>query len=112
MKDSYEVNITLNFYYLTHRWKRLQMGKGIVVIILGLFLSAPLRLESKLIVAACRDASVITWISYTYVSIIYSIRNPCVIRGIFRVRTLTNFESECNIPYSSHQLLRKASINI
>jgi hypothetical protein len=35
------------------------MGKGIVVIILALFLSALLRLESKLIVAACRDASVI-----------------------------------------------------
>jgi hypothetical protein len=29
------------------------MGKGIVVIILVLFLSALLRLESKLIVAAC-----------------------------------------------------------
>jgi hypothetical protein len=35
------------------------MGKGIVVIILVLFLSALLRLESKLIVAGCRDASVI-----------------------------------------------------
>jgi hypothetical protein len=35
------------------------MGKGIVVIILVLFLSARLRLESKLIVAACRDASMI-----------------------------------------------------
>jgi hypothetical protein len=41
------------------------MGKGIVVFILFLAL---LRLESKLIVAACMDAS--------------------VIRGIFRVRTL------------------------
>jgi hypothetical protein len=40
-------------------WIRLQMGKVIVVIILYVFLSAPLRLESKLIVAACRDASVI-----------------------------------------------------
>jgi hypothetical protein len=50
-----------------HRWKRLQMGRVIVVFILYLFLSALLRLESKLIVAACRDAS--------------------VIRGIFRVRT-------------------------
>jgi hypothetical protein len=44
------------------------MGKVIVVFILYLFLSALLRLESKLIVAACRDAS--------------------VIRGIFWVRTL------------------------
>jgi hypothetical protein len=44
------------------------MVKGIVVFILYKFLSALLRLESKLIVAACRDAS--------------------VIRGIFRVRTL------------------------
>jgi hypothetical protein len=35
------------------------MGKVIVVIILYVFLSALLRLESKLIVAACRDASVI-----------------------------------------------------
>jgi hypothetical protein len=35
------------------------MGKGIVVIILVLFLSARLRLESKLIVAACRVASMI-----------------------------------------------------
>jgi hypothetical protein len=35
------------------------MGKGIVVIILVLFLSARSRLESKLIVAACRDASMI-----------------------------------------------------
>jgi hypothetical protein len=37
----------------SHRWKWLQMGKGIVVFILVLFLSALLRLESKLIVAAC-----------------------------------------------------------
>jgi hypothetical protein len=44
------------------------MGKDIVVIILGLFLSALLRLESKLIVAACSDAS--------------------VKRGIFRVRNV------------------------
>jgi hypothetical protein len=44
------------------------MGKGIVVIILYLFLSALLRLESKLIVVACRDAR--------------------VIRGIFRVRNV------------------------
>jgi hypothetical protein len=44
------------------------MGKGIVVIILDKCLSALLRLESKLIVAACRDAS--------------------VIRGIFRVRNV------------------------
>jgi hypothetical protein len=35
------------------------MGKDIVVFILGLILSDLLRLESKLIVAACRDASVI-----------------------------------------------------
>jgi hypothetical protein len=35
-----------------HRWKRLQMGKVIVVFILDKFLSALLRLESKLIVAA------------------------------------------------------------
>jgi hypothetical protein len=35
------------------------MGKVIAVIILYVFLSALLRLESKLIVAACRDASVI-----------------------------------------------------
>jgi hypothetical protein len=35
------------------------MGKVIVVNILCQFLSALLRLESKLIVAACRDASVI-----------------------------------------------------
>jgi hypothetical protein len=35
------------------------MGKGIVVFNLDYFLSAFLRLESKLIVAACRDASVI-----------------------------------------------------
>jgi hypothetical protein len=35
------------------------MGKVIVVIILYVFLSALLRLESELIVAACRDASVI-----------------------------------------------------
>jgi hypothetical protein len=51
-----------------HRWKRRQMWKVIVVFILYLFLSALLRLESKLIVAACRDAS--------------------VIRGIFRVRNV------------------------
>jgi hypothetical protein len=44
------------------------MGKSIVVFILFKVLSALLRLESKLIVAACRDAS--------------------VIRGIFRVCTL------------------------
>jgi hypothetical protein len=44
------------------------MGKGIIVFILYKYLSALLRLESKLIVAACRDAS--------------------VIRGIFRVRNL------------------------
>jgi hypothetical protein len=41
------------------------MGK-VIVFILDKFLSALLRLEAKLIVAACRDAS--------------------VIRGIFRVR--------------------------
>jgi hypothetical protein len=35
------------------------MGKVIVVIILYVFLSALLRPESKLIVAACRDASLI-----------------------------------------------------
>jgi hypothetical protein len=35
------------------------MGKVIVVFILNLFLSALLRLESKVIVAACMDASVI-----------------------------------------------------
>jgi hypothetical protein len=35
------------------------MGNVIVVIILYVFLSALLRLESKLIVPACRDASVI-----------------------------------------------------
>jgi hypothetical protein len=35
------------------------MGKGIVVYILYLFLSALWRIESKLIIAACRDASVI-----------------------------------------------------
>jgi hypothetical protein len=39
------------------------MGKGIVVIILYKCLSALLSLESKLIVAACRDASVIRGIS-------------------------------------------------
>jgi hypothetical protein len=39
------------------------MGKGIVVIILYKCLSALLRLESKLIVVACRDASVIRGIS-------------------------------------------------
>jgi hypothetical protein len=39
------------------------MGKGIVVIILYKCLSALLRLESKLIVAACWDASVIRGIS-------------------------------------------------
>jgi hypothetical protein len=39
------------------------MGKGIVVIILYKCLSAFLRIESKLIVAACRDASVIRGIS-------------------------------------------------
>jgi hypothetical protein len=44
------------------------MGTVIVVFILDNFFSALLRLESKLIVVACRDAS--------------------VIRGIFRVRTL------------------------
>jgi hypothetical protein len=44
------------------------MGKVIVVFILYLFLSALLRLESKLIFAACVDAS--------------------VIRGIFRVRNV------------------------
>jgi hypothetical protein len=44
------------------------MGKVIVVFILVLFFSALLRLESKLIVASCRDAS--------------------VIRGIFRVRNV------------------------
>jgi hypothetical protein len=43
--------------HLHHRWKRLQMGKGgIVVFILCLFLWSLLRLESKLIVTACRDA--------------------------------------------------------
>jgi hypothetical protein len=41
------------------------MGKVIVVIILYVFLSALLRLESKLIVAACRDASVIRGIFHT-----------------------------------------------
>jgi hypothetical protein len=51
---------------LWHR--RLPMGKVLVVFILDKCLSALLRLESKLIVAAFRDAS--------------------VIRGIFRVRTL------------------------
>jgi hypothetical protein len=35
------------------------MGKVIVVFILDKFLTALLRLESKLIVAACRDAIVI-----------------------------------------------------
>jgi hypothetical protein len=35
------------------------MGKVLVVFILDKCLSALLRLESKLIVAACRDASVI-----------------------------------------------------
>jgi hypothetical protein len=40
------------------------MGKGIVVFILYKFLSAVLRLESKLIVAACMDASVIRGIRY------------------------------------------------
>jgi hypothetical protein len=35
------------------------MGKGIIVFILDKFLSVLLRLESKLIVAACMDASVI-----------------------------------------------------
>jgi hypothetical protein len=35
------------------------MGKVIVVLILDKVLSALLRLESKLIVAACSDASVI-----------------------------------------------------
>jgi hypothetical protein len=35
------------------------MGKVIVVIILYVFLSALLRLESKLLVAVCRDAIVI-----------------------------------------------------
>jgi hypothetical protein len=44
------------------------MGKAIVVFILYKFLSALLRLESKLIVAACMDAS--------------------VIRGIFRIRNV------------------------
>jgi hypothetical protein len=52
-----------NFYFRGfsissgHRWKRLQMWKVIVVIILCLWLSALLRLESKLIVPACRDTS-------------------------------------------------------
>jgi hypothetical protein len=49
------------------------MGKVIVVFILYLFLSALLRLESKLIVAACRDAS--------------------VIRGIFRVRNVGTYSN-------------------
>jgi hypothetical protein len=44
------------------------MGKGIVVFILYKYLSALLRLECKLIGAACKDAS--------------------VIRGIFRVRNV------------------------
>jgi hypothetical protein len=44
------------------------MGKGIVVFILYKYLSGILKLESKVIVAACRDAS--------------------VIRGIFRVRNV------------------------
>jgi hypothetical protein len=35
------------------------MGKVIVVIIWYIFLSVLLRLESKIIVAACRDSSVI-----------------------------------------------------
>jgi hypothetical protein len=51
------------------------MGKGIVVFILDKFLSALLRLESKLIVAACRDASVIRGIFSKFVT-------------FFRVRTL------------------------
>jgi hypothetical protein len=53
----------LVFDYIDHRWKRLQMWKVIVDIILCLCLSALLRLESKLIVAACRDTSVIRGIS-------------------------------------------------
>jgi hypothetical protein len=48
----------------------LPMGKVLVVFILDKCLSALLRLESKLIVAACWDAS--------------------VIRGIFRVRNVRN----------------------
>jgi hypothetical protein len=46
------------------------MGKVLLVSILDKCLSDLLRLESKLIVAACWDA--------------------CVIRGIFRVRNVTN----------------------
>jgi hypothetical protein len=52
------VHYTSRYYSIFHRWKRLQMGKGIVVIILYKCLSALLWLESKLIVAACWDASV------------------------------------------------------
>jgi hypothetical protein len=53
------------------------MGK---VIILVLFLSALLRLESKLTVAACRDASVIRGI-FRVCNVIFQVRNV-----IFRVR--------------------------
>jgi hypothetical protein len=56
-------SIALDVMAQLHRWKRLQMWKVIVVIILYKFLSALLRLESKLIVAACRDGSVIRGIS-------------------------------------------------
>jgi hypothetical protein len=58
------------------------MGKVLVVFILDKCLSdsALLRLESKLIVAACWDAS--------------------VIRGIFRVRNVRNFQNEDDKYYS------------
>jgi hypothetical protein len=58
------------------------MGKVLVVSILDKCLSALLRLESKLIVAACRDAS--------------------VIRGIFRVRTLRTLVQNEDYKYFSH----------
>jgi hypothetical protein len=59
------------------------MGKVIVVFILDKFHSALLRLESKLIVAACRDAS--------------------VIRGIFRVRNVRTRKNVRNSENSPNQ---------
>jgi hypothetical protein len=58
------------------------MGKVIVVIILYVFISAFLRLESKFIVAACRDAS--------------------VIRGIFDTNAENSYKMMTTITYFTH----------
>jgi hypothetical protein len=67
------------------------MGKVIVVFILDKCLSALLRLESKLIVAACWDAN--------------------VIRGIFRVRNVRNVRT-WKIPLITLVTMRRLILKI